>query len=286
MATYEINGKTIYIDGRLKEKLDRDVIPELNKRDMDTVFAVSGRERSGKSTMAQAVGGYIAKQLGTKFDLSNICMNPDELRKRIETAQKKEVIIYDEAHRGMASSRSLSEINNILRDLFMEMGQLNLCVFVVLPSFFMLDKYIAIDRTRGLFYIYMNKGVRGFWVYFGERDKKKVYFKGKKLHDMNCMKWPDFRGRFTKHTPIDEDEYRKKKHDSFVSRERIGKVAKLMAQRDALILFIRRKTDFSQQTIAEWLEEYGASLTHQDISLIEAKNTENLANMQLATADL
>ena len=57
---------------------------------------------------------------------------------------KNEVVIYDEAHRGMASARSLSEINKILKDLMMEMGQRNLFVVIVLPTIFLLDKYAHI----------------------------------------------------------------------------------------------------------------------------------------------
>src|SRR3990167_2375935 len=130
----------------------------MNPCDKDAVFIVDGKERIGKSVFSQGFIAYCAHCLGKKVDLSNICMTPIELREKIQSAEKNQCIIYDEAHRGMASSRALSEINNILKDLFIEMGQRNLLILVVLPSYFLLDKYAALFRSRGLFHVYENKG--------------------------------------------------------------------------------------------------------------------------------
>ncbi|GAG32123.1 unnamed protein product, partial [marine sediment metagenome] len=117
MATFEFNGKHFYIDGRLKRQLDDKVITDLEKRDKDAVFIVEGKERSGKSKFADILAAYIASKTGTEYNLSNVCMSPLEFRNKIMSAKKKQTVIYDEAHRGMASSRALSEINNILKDL-------------------------------------------------------------------------------------------------------------------------------------------------------------------------
>ena len=121
MAQFEFNGRTFFIDNRLKAQLDAKVIPDLKRRDKDAVFAVDGPERTGKSVFTMGFAAYIASVLGTEFDLSNICMDPNEFRNKIEKSKKNQVIIYDEAHRGMASTRALSEINKILKDLMMEM---------------------------------------------------------------------------------------------------------------------------------------------------------------------
>jgi hypothetical protein len=268
MATYDLNGEeSVYIDDRLKTNIDEKIIPDLKKKDFDVVFGIVGRERVGKSTFAQTFGGYIAKQLGTTFDLTNVCMSPIELQKRIENASKNEVIIYDEAHRGMASSRSLSEVNNILRNLFMEMGQLNLCVIIVLPSFFMLDKYIAIHRCRGLFYVYK----RSFWVYYNEDAKRILYIKGKKNMDMNCMRFPMLRGRCYAKSPINFELYTQKKKDSFHNVEKATKADRFMAQRDDLIHYLYQKENLSQKDISNLLESYKNPLSQQEISDIIAK---------------
>jgi len=271
MVLYDFNGEVgIYLDDGLRKNIDTKIIPDLKKKEFDVVFAVTGRERIGKSTFAQTIGGYIAKQLGTNFDMSNICMTPDELQKRIEHSSKNEVIIFDEAHRGMSSSRSLSEVNNILKNLFMEMGQFNLCVIVILPSYFMLDKYVAIHRTRGLFYIYE----RGRWVYYNEDHKRMLYIKGKKNMDMNCMKFPSLRGRCYTKTPLNRELYIEKKRESFKNSENTGKRNKYITQRNILITYIVKKLKQTQVSVAETLTDHQCPITFQDISLIIAQNSD------------
>ena len=215
MVHFEINGKRLYIDDRIKTQLDSKIIPELKRKDMDAVFIVDGKERIGKSVFAMSIGSYVASCFKSKFDLSNICLNPLEFRDKIQKASKNETVIYDEAHRGMGSAGALTEINKILKDLMMEMGQKNLFVVVVLPTFFLLDRYIVLFRARGLFHIYTNKRQRGYWVFYNERNKKRLFLKGKKEFNYNCITFPSLRGRFMNGYPVSEEEYRKKKSKSF-----------------------------------------------------------------------
>jgi len=271
MATYEVEGKTYYIDGRLMNVLDKLVVPALEKKDKDAVFVVDGEERVGKSVFAMGVGNYVAHRLGTKFDLSNITLAPEEFRTRVMNAQKKEVIIYDEAHRGMASSRSLSEINNILKDLMMEMGQRNLFIIVVLPSFFLLDKYAALFRSRGLFHVYEKRGQRGFWCLFNRKYKLKLYQWGKKDLNYNCMRWPYFRGRFLDQYPIDETAYRAKKSESFTEKKRTTRGEVWMAQRDHLVYILSVVTGFGEKKLTKLLNSHKFPLQHHQIGEILAK---------------
>ena len=268
MTIFEYKGKNLYLDEFLKTQLDKKIIPELSKKDKDVVFIVDGKERGGKSKFADILAAYAASQLGTKYDLSCMCMTPEEFRNKIQNAKKNEVVIYDEAHRGMGSRRALSEINNILIDLMMEMGQRNLFVIVVLPTIFMLDRYPALYRARGLFHIYEKERQRGFWVYFNERKKQELYIKGKKLLNYNCMYWPKFRGRFYNQYSIDEEEYRKKKAKAFTDRPRITKVETIMAQRNGLIYYIHKNEDISANKMSSLLKPYGLKLTPQALSEI------------------
>ncbi len=265
MAGFEINGKNFYIDGRLKQELDSKIIPLLKKKDKDVVFIVDGEERSGKSVFSMNIGGYVAQQLGTKFNNTNVCMTPDEWRHKIENSDKNEVVIYDEAHRGMGSRRALSEINNILIDLMMEMGQRNLFAIVVLPTFFMLDKYPALYRAKGLFHIYERKGRRGFWVYYNQKKKLKLYQGGKKEFNYNCMKYPGFRGKFFDQYTIDEEGYRKKKGEAFKERKedtKISKESKYLNQRDKLIWILHKKVKIGSITLAKIMKEHDIELKH------------------------
>jgi hypothetical protein len=271
MATYEINGKTIYIDGKLQDKLDKIIIPELKQQDRDVVFVVSGRERDGKSTLAISIAGYIASKLKTEFTTDNIHFTPNDLRDKLEVAKRHTVHIYDEAHRGMGSMRALSEVNRILRDLFTEMGFKNLCVFIVLPYFFMLDKYMALVRSRGLFHVYLKSGRRGFFVYYNETQKLKLYFKGKRSYDMNCMKYPHFRGRFTKKVCIDEQKYRNLKTKAFETREISTKEEKYQNSHYVGVKIMYKHCNMTQPQIKDVFKEEGIEISQQQISYILRK---------------
>lgn len=259
MSTFEYQERHFYIDARLKDEMDDKVIPDLKTKDKDFVLCVDGEERSGKSVFAQGLASYVAYRLGSKFDISNICMTPEEFKTKIENAQKNECIIYDEAHRGMGSRRSLSEINQLLVDLMMEMGQKNLFVVIVLPTFFMLDKYPALHRARGLVHIYENKGKRGFWVWFNRGFKLKLYMKGKKEFNHNCIKWPSFRGRFSNQYGVDEEAYRVKKGDSFKNKARIMKAEIYIQQRDLFMYILHKELDIGTRELAKLYKSYNTS---------------------------
>jgi hypothetical protein len=256
MGEFEYKGKTTYIDDHLKQRLIEKVFPDLEKRDKDCVLLVDGKERTGKSKFSDSIGGLAASYFKKSYDVSNFCMTPEEFRERVMKASKNDIIIYDEAHRGMGSRRALSEINKLLVDLMMEMGQKNLFVIIVLPTFFMLDRYPALYRSRGLFHVYERKHQRGFWVYFNEKNKQKLYLRGKKLLNYNCMKWPRFRGKFTNQYVVNEDEYRKKKAESFKGNTRTTKSERFMEQRDVLIYILHKELELSSIQISNLLKSY------------------------------
>jgi len=271
MATFDYNGKTYYIDGRLKADLEKKVVPDLKKKDKDRVFIIDGRERSGKSVFGMILGGFMAASLGSEFNTSNICMKPEEFRNKIETSSKNSVIIYDEAHRGMGSARALSEINNILKDLMMEMGQRNLFVIVILPTFFLLEKYVALFRATGLFHVYERRNKRGFWCYFNERSKQRLYMRGKKEFNYNCMRWPYYRGRFLDQYTISEEEYRVKKAQSFKQVNRELKSEKYLSQRNQLLYILAKEFEQNATNLGRLCKKYGVGLKRTTISAIIAK---------------
>lgn len=281
MATFDFNGRTFYIDGRLKEQLDKKIFPDLNHKDKDVVFIVEGKERSGKTKFADILGAYASTKLKTHYDVSNLGMTPEEFRNKIINAKKKQVVIYDEAHRGMASARALSEINNILKDLMMEMGQKNLFVIIVLPTFFLLDKYAALFRAKGLFHIYERRGNRGYWVYFNERNKLKLYRGGKKEFDYNCMRWPHFRGRFLNQYAMDEHEYRLKKAKSFNEKPRITKAETYKAQRDTILYIMYKEFRKTDSDIAKLCKKYLLDMKRRTICDIRLEKERQIANKGL-----
>jgi len=253
-----------YMNDRLNKMLKEKIEPLLIEKDEDCVIAIDGSEGCGKSTLAFQIG----KLIDPTLNLKRVVFNAEEFREAILNAKKGQVVIYDEAHRGMGSSRALSEINNILKDLMMEMGQKNLLVIVILPTFFLLEKYVALFRARGLFHVYERKKKRGNWVYFNEQRKQQLYMKGKKEFNYNCMKYPKFRGRWLNQYPINEEEYRKKKAQSFKGEKRLTKNEKFMEQRDGLIHIINNELGYKASEISKALKRIGFSMTEQNISKI------------------
>lgn len=239
----EGNKKELYIDSKLYERIETKVKPKVNKKDYDWVWIVDGPEGSGKSVFAF----QLAKVLDPTFCLERACMTPKEFTKAILKAKKGECVVFDEAFTGLSSRASLTEINKLLVSLMMEMRQKNLFVIIVMPTIFLLDRYVALFRAKGLFHIYLKRGQRGRWVYFNNKKKKLLYLKGKKLYNYGEPK-SKFRGRFLDQYTINEQEYREKKAKALLDKSRGTKAETYKAQRDTLfwVLADKLKKNYSQ----------------------------------------
>lgn len=274
MAVVSVHGTEYHIDDKLKPKWDRIKDGKLTKEDDDKVFIVDGRERSGKSVFAFQQACYIDPTL--VGDLSRICFTAEEflsaIRKTNSNAEQTKVVIFDEAFRGLASRAAMSKINKKLIQALMEVGQKNLVIFIVLPSFFMLDLYPAMLRSDALFHIKKDKITkqRSFHVY--SRAKKG------KLYQIGVRKgWTysiptRFKGRFSKKFPGgDEFEaaYRKKKYQSLVESndeaEKPSEDSRFKLQRDQLIRFLIDSAKYSQRKLERDLNSYGFKMSRTTI---------------------
>jgi len=207
------NKKGQYINGFMQANLD--IANKGIHKDLDMLFCYDGGEGSGKSTCAMQHAFYVDRT----FCVDRMVFTPNEFRNAIIRAGKYQAIQYDEAYTGMSSRAAMSLINRTLISMLAEIRQKNLFIFVVMPTFFDLDKYVALWRSRALVHVYMGDGfTRGNFAFYNTDRKKNLYILGKKFYNYNCVK-PNFIGDFTNWYPIDEAVYRKKKHDSLVKRE-------------------------------------------------------------------
>lgn len=196
--------KKIYYDGYLKENLD--IMKNAIKKDWDMVTIIDGEEGVGKSVLTQQCAYY----LDPTINLSRICFTPSEFKEAILKAEKYQAVIFDEAYTGLSSRAATSRINKTLVSLLAEIRQKNLFIFIVMPTFFELDRYAALWRSRLLLHTYKGKGFqRGFFSFYNSEKKSELYMKGKKLYQYWVK--PNFIGRFCKGYVVDEQEYRKKK---------------------------------------------------------------------------
>lgn len=228
----KVGKHSYYLDGIHKTNLD--LAKELIRKDFDMIFIYDGYEGSGKSVKAMQDAYYCDPTL----TLDRVTFNPSEFRKAILEAKAYTSVIYDEAYTGLSSRAAMSRINRALVTMLAEIRQKNLFVFVVLPTFFDLDKYVALWRSRALVHIYLGKKFqRGYFQFYSMDRKKQLYAEGKKYYSYYKPS-PNFRGRFTNYYVLDEKEYRKKKRDSLVKREKARE--EIEAQREVQAELFKR----------------------------------------------
>lgn len=196
-----------YIDGLLHSNLS--MLKDAVQKDWDGLVLVDGVEGSGKSVLAQQCAFFCDPTL----TIERVCFTPDDFKEQVIKAKKYQAVIYDEAYGGLASRKTMSDTNHSIVAMLAEIRQKNLFIFVVMPSFFDLDKYAALWRSRALLHVYSDGFDRGFFKFYSYAKKKDMYVQGKKFYSYKCVK-ADFSGRFTNFYPLGQEEYRAKKAKS------------------------------------------------------------------------
>lgn len=251
-----------YFDDTMYKQLMEFVRPSVTKKDFDYLLIVDGEEGSGKSVFAM----QIAKVLDPNLDLKNIVFGPDEFVHAITHSKKYQCIVFDEAFTGLSSRAALSEVNKLLVGTMMEMRQRNLFVIIVMPSVFMLERYVALHRAKCLFHVYLNKeGKRGWWCFFNKQRLKYLYLKGKKFMDHNAqkaMRWGRFHERYT----INEQKYREKKKAALRFKGADTKSSRFKDQRDLLFYILWKEAWFKQVEIVDLCQEYKIGIKATQLS--------------------
>lgn len=255
-----------YLDERIKKGIDKEIIPSLREKDKDYIIVIDGKEGVGKSWFGLQVGRYIDPNL----NLSRVVFNPEEFKEAIFKAKKGEVIIYDEAFTGLSSRASLSGVNRYLVSMMMQMRQKNLCVILILPTFFLLDRYAAMFRSRILIHVYENSGRRGYFRIYNDKKKKQLWFAGKKDYVYRVR--TKFKGRFYGVFALGDSEmekkYREKKSKALEDTEKnpmsAGQV-KYREQRDLVIYLIRKITGLPYDKLSNLLSDYDLDMSYVQI---------------------
>lgn len=288
MANIKIKGENIsyYMDDRLESTLKNKIRPLLYEKDEDCVIALDGGEGVGKSTLAFQIGKYLDPTL----NLKRVVFDAETFRQAILDAEKGQCIVFDEAFTGFSSRASLSGVNRTLVSLMMQMRQKNLLVIIVLPTFFLLDKYVALFRTKFLIHAYKNKGVKGYFRIYNQLKKKLLFLAGRQTYSYNVKmgKIPittKFKGRFYGTFALGDKKvdkkYRDKKSKALEDSEKnpmsAGQV-KYKEQRDKILYLLRKETKKSYQEIEEELLDLDLDISYVQIRNICAKfgDSENL----------
>lgn len=231
MVIVNVRGTDYFIDPENKKKWDALKDGKLAKIDEDRFYVTDGQEGSGKSLFTIQQAAYIDPTILDDEDgkvLPRICFSPDEFLTAIKntksTKDNTKVVIFDEAFRGMSSKSALSGVNKKVVQALMEMRQNNLVVFLVSPSFYMLELYAAMMRSKALFHVVKEKNSRRRHVrVFNFKNKAKLYQIGIRKgwsYPMFTKKRVNFFGKYPGGDEF-EARYRKKKADSWREESRV-----------------------------------------------------------------
>ncbi len=264
--------KEYYMNERLKRNLDEKVIKQLQKKDKDCVLVIDGSEGSGKSTLAFQIGKYVDPTL----EVDRVVFSPDDFREAILKAKKGQCIVYDEAFTGFSSRASLSPINKVLVSLAMQMRQKNLFILIVLPTIFLLDKYMAIFRTKALLHVFESKGRRGYFKLFNKNKKKRLILLGKRTMSYTHKGlYTRFKGRFYGKFALGDDKvekiYLKKKERALADSEKTSMTSaqvRYREQRDMILWLFRNYTQLTYKNIMHILNDYDLQLSKPQIAKI------------------
>jgi len=214
VKVFEGTDYEYYMDGYMQQNLD--TAKRVIQKDWDMIFVYDGNEGSGKSVKAMQDAFYC----DPTFNIDRVVFTPSELKRAVIDAKPYQAVVFDEGYTGLSSRATMSFINRTLIGMLAEIRQRNLFVFVVMPCFFDLDKYVALWRSRALIHIYTAKNFeRGYFCFFNVERKKDLYINGKKYYSYAKPK-ANFIGRFSNHYVIDEKTYRRKKRNSLLEREK------------------------------------------------------------------
>lgn len=277
MAVVEVSGEQYHVEDRLKKAWDNIKDGKIVKMDEDRVYVVDGREGSGKSLFTFQQAAYIDPTI-IENGMPRITFSAEDTLKMIRqtksTTKETKAIIFDEAFRGLSSRAALSKTNKQIIQALMEMRQNNLVLFIVLPSFFMLDIYPALSRSTALIHINKKKGKnqRAFYVY--------NYAKKAKLYNMGLKKgwkygvFTQHKGRFSNKFPGGQEHreiYLKKKEKSFLEHDvTVEKVDKNLQDRNLLVYNAYKRNNSLRKT-AEEMKAAGVQLGYVQIGHIVKK---------------
>lgn len=274
-----------FISRALRKHWEKFTLAYMKKVNRDRVIIVDGTEGVGKSlwTFQQAASIDPKMFASPETFTSRIAFSPEEFFNLVRTV-KNGVVIFDEAFRGFSSRSALSKVNKKLVSALMEMRQNNNIVFIVLPSFFLLDVYPAMLRSNSLFNIYFDRGTgRRSWRGFNKRDKNKIYQQGVKkgwTYTINTV----FKGHFYGKFPGGEEyraAYEKKKSKALLDLDMDSTPGKTIYRKEATeneVKLIRAKYMElkSLRKTSEFCQGLGMDYSHEHIRKLLATLDERL----------
>jgi len=201
---------TINLHQRLRKKVDN--IKKIITKKWDAVIVIDGGERSGKSTLGMTLAWYFSN---TKLTIDNFAAGMQDAAEKIEKLPDGSILFVDEGSLVFNSKDSMTREAKKLQKILDIVGQKNMFFIVVLPSFFDLNKNVAVRRSKFLLHVYTGSDMtRGRFCYFSTNKKRKLYELGKKNFGSYNKPKSDWLGNFDKFELPFNDEYLRLKRKS------------------------------------------------------------------------
>ena len=170
--------------------------------DMHFTLIISGNDSvgNGKTTLSTHTGCYLTYKINKQHKVNNVFTHKNmvykatELVKRSFELPKYSVIVLDEGDD--LTEHTMKDSAKELKKYFRKCRQLNQILILILPSFFELPRFYALARSHCLMNVkFMGEFDRGFFDFYGPKQKKFLYLKGKRDWNYDIIP-PDFQGRF------------------------------------------------------------------------------------------
>lgn len=243
---------------------------KLKKYDEDRFYVADGHEGAGKSLFIIQQAAYIDETILDDEDgkvLPRICFTVNEFLDAVKntrsTKERTKCVIFDEAFRGMSSKAALGKINKKVVEALMEARQNNLIVFIVSPSFYLLEFYPAVLRSKALFHVVKLKGRTDRYVRIFNYKKKALLYQIGVRKGWGYPLKTKTKVRFFNIYPGGEEfekRYRKKKRDSFSEEDNEQtKEHKWKTQRNAAIQLLKEDGK-TYEEISKLMKEKNAGL--------------------------
>lgn len=242
------------LNNLLKKKLDFG--KKSRAKNNDVVGIICGAEGSGKSSLGGNVMRYMTDD---KFDPTKDMIGSDEedALSKLQNVPKGGNLMFDEGNVFFLSTETMKRQHRDLHKIFSIFRQKNLFVLIILPSFFRLGTYFALDRSQFLLRTYMKNGERGCFAYYGGKIKDNLYRIGKlKQHDYSVVQ-PVFRGKFDKCIQLESKEYLKFKEKTLEDTFFVAKKKKVKTPKEIEIEYrkkiINNNTDLTREQLSNLL---------------------------------
>lgn len=162
--------------------------------DYDVSILVDGKSGIGKSALAVTIGMQLDRTFTHKTVLDHIAFTAEEFLACIEKAKKGQVVIYDEAVRGMLSTDTFAAEQKALVTAFAIIRAKNLIMILLAPEIWQVAKSFRARRAQWWIHV-EDRGIA--WVHV--RDDSVRYEQDSKLHIYKDvvhgpLTWDDLKG--------------------------------------------------------------------------------------------